>query len=325
MSEGRKLSEKFIFDLKKGLWKELLYMIQNDHALDLEIRKNYINVYYRGGSLLKVSQKGKGYNVKFEKKYFKTDPVLENEKKEITENPIIVVTENDINTWINRIYILKKVMDNWFNFHPKLEREMQQLVVRENNYSPIANDTDFFIVDIEYANRSIGARFDIIAIQWNSDSSSRKLQKKYKPKLHFFELKYGDNAIGGKSGIVKHLQDFKSFIQNKNNLNKIKKEIIGIFQQKRDLGLIPALKKNIRQVSEFDDSINFGFIFTNHKPAKSKIYRVLVDCNDQIDELLEKNVNIFVGYSNFYGYGLYKSCFYTITEFILKLKDVNED
>jgi len=59
-------------------------------------------------------------------------------------------------------------------------------VVRENNYSSISNGTDYFIIDIEYDNHA-HARFDLVAVEWPSKASHRKLAKDYKPKLVVIE------------------------------------------------------------------------------------------------------------------------------------------
>ncbi len=84
----------------------------------------------------------------------------------------------------------KQVMDIYFSNHMHEEREFQQLAVRENNYSSIANGTDYFIIDIEYDNHK-NARFDLIAAEWPSKGSIRKLQKGFKPNLLIIEMKYG--------------------------------------------------------------------------------------------------------------------------------------
>jgi len=87
-------------------------------------------------------------------------------------------------------------MDFYFTKHMKEEREYQHLWVRENNYSSIANSTDYFIADIEYDNHK-NARFDIVAIEWLSDASIRKLKNGHNPKLVVIEMKYGDGAFRG--------------------------------------------------------------------------------------------------------------------------------
>ncbi|MBN1617713.1 hypothetical protein JW887_00015 [Candidatus Dojkabacteria bacterium] len=319
----RGLKKPFLYDLKEGILHNLLEAVIVDHTLDLEIRRNYINIYYRGGNILRVREiKRNTYDLKFDEKYFSNNPHYKGEFK-IKDLPsnICRMQENCIK-WVDEIYSLKKVMDYWFSKHPKLEREVQQYIARANNYSPISKDTDFYIADIEYANRSLGARFDIIAIQWDSDSSARKLVKKYKPKIHFFELKYGDNAIGGKSGIEKHLKDFNKFSNDLEKINTVKDEMIEVFKQKRELGLIPSLKKNRNQIFEFDNSLNFGLIFANHKPVKTKILSIILkdDCKKWINKLFKVNANISFFYSNFMGYGLYKNCFFNYPNFTSILK-----
>ena len=49
----RQLNEDFLekFDNE---YKELLRCIVNDPDLDMQIRENYLNVYYKGGSILKI-------------------------------------------------------------------------------------------------------------------------------------------------------------------------------------------------------------------------------------------------------------------------------
>lgn len=51
----RALDEVFIKDLQVGKLKDFLERVKKDDTLCLEIRDNYINIYYRGGSLFKIS------------------------------------------------------------------------------------------------------------------------------------------------------------------------------------------------------------------------------------------------------------------------------
>lgn len=57
----RELSKDFLNNLKsaKGLLHPILERVEQDDTLMLAIRDNYINIYYRGGSLLKVKEQGK--------------------------------------------------------------------------------------------------------------------------------------------------------------------------------------------------------------------------------------------------------------------------
>ena len=46
----RRLSDHFIADLKVEILKALLDRVKADPTLCLEIRDEYINIYYRGGN-----------------------------------------------------------------------------------------------------------------------------------------------------------------------------------------------------------------------------------------------------------------------------------
>ena len=52
----RYLSNKFINALHHGLLEPLLRCVHTDDVLDLQIRENYINIYYRGGNLIQINE-----------------------------------------------------------------------------------------------------------------------------------------------------------------------------------------------------------------------------------------------------------------------------
>jgi hypothetical protein len=59
----RQISKEFISDLKNedGMLHPLLKRVKQDHTLMLAIRNGYINIYYRGGNILQVTEKSKGF------------------------------------------------------------------------------------------------------------------------------------------------------------------------------------------------------------------------------------------------------------------------
>lgn len=131
---------------------EVLSTVKADPTLCLEIRKNYINIYYRGGNAIKITEKNKGvYELWFDIKYVSDDKV---KQRLASLNKLVV------QPWLEQLPKIKNQMDIWFGRHPKEEREYQQLVVRENNYGSGANDTDYYICDLEYANGE--RRFDMV-------------------------------------------------------------------------------------------------------------------------------------------------------------------
>jgi len=300
----RLLSDSFINDLLEGILKELLSYVKKDNTLDIEIRKNYINIYYRGGNALKVTEIGVNrYDYHFDKEYLKEATFLSKDTINAYKTKL---------DWINYFPLVKQAMDFYFTKYGKEEREFQQLVVRENNYSSVANSTDYFIIDIEYDNRK-NARFDIVAVEWGSDTSKRKMMKGYKPKLVLIEMKYGDGAFNGVAGISKHILDFNNFIANPKTVEEFKQEMLGVFSQKRQLGLIPGLsdKKNSNEVTQFADEFEMMFLIANHDPAKSVLLTEL-----------SGNINLEIKFitSNFMGYGLYKENVFDYDQFIQRFK-----
>lgn len=287
----RILNPDFIKELKGGSQQPLLEYIRNDNTLDLEIRNNYINIYYRGGNILKVNiSKNLLFLYHFEEKY------LKNTSFKLAQALIDSKSNHD---WDNFFPLAKQAMDFYFTKYLKQEREYQQLVVRENNYSSIANGTDYFILDIEY-DTSAKARFDLIAVEWPSKASHRKLSKGFKPKLVIIEMKYGDGSFKGSAGIQKHINDFNSFISNPVQLAAFKNEMLGVFRQKRELGVIPCLsgigKTNSNAVIQFANEIDMIFLIVNHDPESRILKTELTGLHIQNSKFVT---------SNFMGYGLY--------------------
>lgn len=297
----RGLDKIFEDDLIRGYLKDILIYVKNDHTLDIEIRENYLNIYYRGGNILRIRKNGHFYQFEFDKKYLSS---------------LLSTSITDLNAyqskleWNNYFPKAKQVMDFYFSNNRKEEKEFQQLIVRENNYSSISNGTDYFIIDIEYDNHD-NARFDLIAIEWPSESSKRKLSKNYKPKLVIIEMKYGDGALTGKAGMNKHLNDFTIFIKNSKLVSNFKAEMLNIFRQKRSLGLIPCLSatNNSNNVLEFDKEIELAFLLSNHDPASKKLKR-------EITSISKDYVKFIV--ANFMGYGIYNENIYDKNTFLRK-------
>ena len=68
MATKRKISnEKFWKNLTKGEYKEIIdFASQRKNELDVQIRDNYLNIYYRGGNLLRINPR----SIDFDKFYF---------------------------------------------------------------------------------------------------------------------------------------------------------------------------------------------------------------------------------------------------------------
>ncbi|MDP8211091.1 MAG: hypothetical protein RAO94_08960 [Candidatus Stygibacter australis] len=299
---ARGLSKKFMDELLSGTLKELLEFVQRDDTLDLEIRREEVHIYYRGGKILGLKPKKTGYTLTFDNKYLKA--LTSNSK--ITEGMLNYSREN--HEWEKYFAYTKCVIDMYFNIKGRYEREFQQVVARVNNYSKISNSTDYFIIDIEYANGA-GARFDIVALEWVATTSSRK--KPDNCRLVVFEMKYGDGALTKKAGIEDHLRKFEKFIINKSKVSSFKTEMLHVFKQKRELGLVIFGKNgNSNEVKKVEEEIDFAFIIANHQPASLKLKREIgIAAQDYDFKLI---------IANFMGYGLYKECLYSLEDFLVK-------
>jgi hypothetical protein len=201
--EIRKISPKFMNNLtnQEGILHPLLEQVKKDNTLMLAIRKNYINIYYRGGNILKVEEHSKKYSTYFDKNYNIS-------KKEIPNSPSAITSQSDAQSWVDSFGQRKNIMDEHFSKHPMAEREFQQLLARENTNSTISRSSEYYITDIEVADPGL-ARFDIAAVRWLT-----KDRKNGKCKAALFEMKYSDGALGGKAGLLKHLRDMTKFIED---------------------------------------------------------------------------------------------------------------
>ena len=306
---ARAISKDFLDDLLTGELKPLLDMVHIDDTLDLELRGKCINIYYRGGSLFRITEKGsRTYEIFFDLNYCDTEAWR--------NTGIIVICNPTIQQAVKDIPYYKQAMDMWLHKNPKYERECQQLLVRENNnQGDISKSTDYYILDIEYTDDSdrSKSRFDIVALKWESKSWIRKDNGKCSVVL--MEMKYGDNALDGAAGIEKHLEDFKNFFAKPvDELKEIYKDWEKVFKQKCELGLVDGLQEKQYDVTiefnEPENKLEVALIFANHDPDKTKLGDVLskIACNHYTFKILIANA------SNV-GYGLYVDKMRDITEY----------
>jgi hypothetical protein len=312
MKTGRGLSASFLDALQNegglGL-NRLLLAVKTDDTLCLEIRENSINIYYRGGNLIRLEEKQGKFLASFDRRY-----ILEPEKSklpaEISQCPL--KCREDVALWIDAIPYIKLEMDHWFHFHPKEEREAQQLIVRENNFGGAAKSTDYFICDIEYANEC--GRFDLIAAHWPAIGSARK--NNHNVGLAFIEFKYMNKAMANTAGICAHVQDMKTYYENNpDHFASLKNEMIQVFKQKWTLGLID-IQKPIECFNE--EMPDFILALANHDPESRILLRELKEIA-AIAPSLPFSVKFAV--SNFLGYGLYDQNIYGLEAFMERYKE----
>ena len=213
-------------------------------------------------------------------------------------------------------------MDLYFSSNSKPEREFQQLVARENNFSTISNQSEYFVSDIEFADSGLGARFDMLAIRWLA--SQRKNGSNCRPAL--IEMKYADGALGGNAGLVKHLQDIDRLISDSNRYLALLSTMEAQFNQLDELGLLNFKRSSggTKVKLDVNDKPEVIIILANHNPRSSKLTTILN--NPEIDAYEKSpcfDLRFYV--SSFAGYGLHADCMVTLTQFRELLKSKNAE
>ena len=280
----RKLSDSFMKKLQ-GEWKPLLDYILSDSKLDLQIRDNYINVYYQGGNILKINPR----SFYFDEFYFYKDcakkrktPLQEESKSGNVKAKNIIaelVDKRDcLLSPLQSHQLDKSVAAEYFQKAKKIMRDWEKTLneqlgishaeKQEQQQIALANrkNTDYVVLDLEYAvstdssfkyNGSVEdkkkPRFDIIAI--------------HKGQIIVIELKKGLNALERKSGIVDHIDSYECTI-GRDNLGDFLKEMKELLKQKKDLGI---LDKSLEITNE---SPKFVFAFADEKSGDTQKYEI---------------------------------------------------
>ena len=289
MATKRKISnEKFRKNLTEGEYKAIIdYASQRENELDVQIRDNYLNIYYQGGNLLRVHPRC----LYFDEFYFhrgakdmrkthlidkckKGDEVCiarwedyKNRRKEMLD---ILNEKRDMATYCKE---MKRIMKEWeADLHTigisHDEKNAQQQISMNNRGA-----TDYTVVDLEYAvsrtssfyydGKSIKKvpRFDIIAV----DKSGQ---------LYVIELKTGLKAIDGNSGISALMDCFEHSI-GRDSDNDFINEMDQLLRQKQELKLI---EDNAR----IDTTKKPQFIFAfSDEPGKNQYEEFVEACKER--------------------------------------------
>ena len=288
MATKRKISnEKFRKNLTEGEYKAIIdYASQRENELDVQIRDNYLNIYYQGGNLLRVHPR----SLYFDEFYFhrgakemrKTHLIdkckkgdkaciarwedYKNRRKEMLD----ILKERGMATYCKE---MKRIMKEWeADLHTigisHDEKYAQQQISMNNRGA-----TDYTVVDLEYAvsrtssfyydGKSIKKvpRFDIIAV----DKSGQ---------LYVIELKTGLKAIDGNSGISAHMDCFEYSIGRDSDKDFIN-EMDELLKQKQQLNLID---KNVF----IDKTRKPQFIFAfSDEPGKNQYEEFVEACKER--------------------------------------------
>lgn len=289
----RSISTTF-FELFKegGRFHQIIELVKIDPYLDFELRGNSVMIYYRGGKILEIKEKGLEFVA-----------LTDNYYTEECQIKCPVPSIDNIQDYFSKV---KYVVD-YHEFYGKSklgEKEFQQRIVYENNLSVNADNTDYFIADVEWEDDKLGGRADIVAFRWNHmEHKERKIQ------MTLIEVKQGEKAIQTKkgnkkssAGLNKHYEDFQNLIHNKEYLANVRRDMYNVLIQKRDLGLIKGLEKldktsaGEEKIVEIDSQPEFLIALCNYHHYSDVL---AIEC-----EKLPSDCKFIL--SSFMGHGLYK-------------------
>lgn len=232
---------------KKNL-ERLVNIVKNDDDLVIGIRDEYINIYYKGGNMAKISSER---SIQFDHNYFKGDKKAKGKdhkelKKQKAGELLKSKDEDGCYDWETFIGDMKDLMNRYWKWlederHKSLkEKDTQHLLCIQNT-----ENSEYTVIDVEFEVSTQAGykyqklekqrkgvdknkkkpRFDIIAIR-NKDH-----------KLCVIELKKGIKALSGKSGLGDHADSFEGSVGGK-YYKQFTKEVNNIIQSKKTLHLL---------------------------------------------------------------------------------------
>lgn len=225
MKTKNKITRGITKDFAEAFKKSELYTLLREHKdeLFIGVRNDYLNLYYNCDSIAKIEYKKRDEKIDCEIDKYYLDGIHYNSKDKEKRYKI---EQKEI---CKQYEVIKKHSNN----KATPEKKAQSRLVLLNNENL---DSNWFCIDVEYVksfnNRAekkeadFNGRFDIIALS------------KMKPhKVALIELKYGSGAIGGTSGIYKHIEDFSKFCEKGYFEGQLKQEIIEIVKSQKELGI----------------------------------------------------------------------------------------
>jgi hypothetical protein len=249
----RKLSESFMSCLKSGFLVGVLQTVREDHDLNFEIREGYLNIYFKGNSLLKLTEVvPTKYKVLIHKAF--TDGL---------DLPSELTDASTASAFLSNIPQLKQNVIRHGN--SSLEIEYEQMIIRANNFEP-RNNSEYFIIDRQYT-VSIG-RFDLTGIFWDRN----RRRKHQEVDLCLMEVKFALNQDIKKV----HDQLARYYEALKPIAARIAEECETIFRQKLELGLYAQAPERLEamktlRVSRDFSQFQFILILVDYNPNSAKL------------------------------------------------------
>lgn len=306
------LSDKFFHRFLDGDLSEIIDFLHGRPQFKLNLCGDHVTIYYKGMPIIEIHENDENdvfwltrfaYMASAEK----LDPKFEEKisSSDFLKKPLYKLCVSDIGWWFQLLTDIACGIDKFAIDIPTSgigdEQKHQDIlhnIVMENNAYPEFNATDYFIIDIEYANPDVvhqddknATNMNAVALHWLRDNKSHA-------GLTFIEFKTGKESMN----------PVKTTLNN-----KVYEDIEKAIAQMCKLYLISV------------PGVNDVAILDNFKIDRTKTQKIVVpvNCNQFQETLLKQidNVNVPDGVdfriatSRFMGYGLYDENMLTLDEF----------
>ena len=230
-------------NITRGISKEFaeafincaLFSLYQRHRDDLIIgvRNHYLSLYYNCDSIAKIEYTKGHITCKIDKYYPEGHHYKGKDKMQKMDPADVCANYETI-----KANSLRKSTD---------EKKAQSKLYLLNNNNP---DSRWYCFDVEWKKAFENQQKKIDA-QFNGRFDIMAISKEKPHEVAIIELKYGSTAIGGKSGIYKHIEDFNKY-QHRNYFDKL--EVCDIIESQNMLGIdIPdlAMKLKAKDIQDY--------------------------------------------------------------------------
>ena len=229
--------------------------ILRDRDLLLEIREGYVNVYYKGNSLLKLARQGTHYSVRVGESFFV--PAIAGLTR--------LNSHADAETFVDAMPAIKERILASHRLGNEIEYE--QILIRANN-SEARNNTEYFVVDRQVVLPGGQGRMDLTAIHWPKEGRRRH---QVVP-LVLLEVKFGLNS----DIPYLHEQLARYYESFPDSMEDLAEEAQRLLRQKIELGLFsqPEHRLSALQtlvISPRKQDMRFGVVFIDYDPASKRL------------------------------------------------------
>lgn len=278
MEEIRKISPEFLNALKIGELSEFTNLVKNTvHQLIICFRYNYINIYYRGHSVFKISEYKTKYLVEFNigharytnkdrketlcKRLYELSANFRINKDNIATFDVLKRKTNSLK--IEEIFsIYKEFIDDFFDNSKDYDYFKDEKIVKKKNLTEKDHQQKIFMKYFSmkdqylFYDMELSLPKDVKA--GSPDCLAVRINENLVDAVVLVEIKSTESACKGKNGIKKHYDDFNAIIANKEYKSKITAAMVNSLNNYIELGLI-----NI-DMSRMAENIKYEklFIFT---------------------------------------------------------------